>query len=149
MTFLEPLLRDPQAAWMLTSSGGSVVAPQLEAALDSATRRRGLLGRDTWIDAALVIAPCMAVHTFFMRFAIDVLFVNHSGTIVGISHALGPWRIACSWRAFATIELPAGTVERVGLREGYRLTIRPAAPQSAAPRPSRPPESVSTGRGAR
>ena len=127
MTFLQPLLSNPQAAWMLVSGSGSVVAPQLEAALDSASRRRGLLGRDTWIDSALVIAPCNAVHTLFMRFAIDVLFVSRSGRIVRMRQALPPWRMACAWRAFATIELPAGTAERVGLREGDQLMITAAA----------------------
>ena len=97
--FLRPLLRDPQAAWALESGSGSLVARRLEAAFDSASRRRGLLGRDTWTDAALVIAPCNAVHTFFMRFPIDVLFVDRSGAIVGVRKAVPPWRIAVGWRA--------------------------------------------------
>jgi uncharacterized protein len=125
--FLRPLLRDLNAAWALTTGSGALVAPRLETALDSASRRRGLLGRDTWTDAALVIAPCNAVHTWFMRFAIDVLFVNRAGAIVGMRCALPPWRIACHWRAYATIELPAGTIERLGLRAGEQLTVTPAA----------------------
>ena len=131
MTFLRPLVREPQAAWMLTSESGTMVASQLEAALDSESRRRGLLGRDTLIDSALVIAPCSAVHTLFMRFAIDVLFVSRSGRVVRMRHAVSPWRIAFAWRAFAAIELPAGTVRRAGLREGDHLTIRPAVSSGA------------------
>jgi uncharacterized protein len=124
--FLKPLLGDRHGAWVLTTANGAVLAPQLETALDSASRRRGLLGRETWTGSALVIAPCNAVHTWFMRFAIDVLFVNRSGTIVGMRRALPPWRIAWTWRAFATIELPAGTADRFGLREGDQLAIKPA-----------------------
>lgn len=121
--FLRPLLRESHATWALATAGGAVVAAHLEAAVDSASRRRGLLGRDSWVDSALVIAPCNAVHTCFMRFAIDILFVNRSGTIVSMRRAVPAWRIACSWRAYATIELPAGTAERVGLRVGDQLTV--------------------------
>jgi uncharacterized membrane protein (UPF0127 family) len=127
MTFLQPLLREPATPWMLASQGGLVIAPRVEAAFDSETRRRGLLGRDGLEDTALVIAPCNAVHTWFMRFAIDVLFVSRSGAIVAMRRAVPPWRIAVGWRAFATIELPAGTIDRVGLREGDQLAIKPIA----------------------
>ena len=128
MTFLQPLLRDPRRTWMLASHTGGMIAPRLEAALDSASRRRGLLGRERWTDSALVLAPCNAVHTLFMRFAIDVLFVDRAGSIVRMRRAVPPWRIALAWRGFATIELPAGTIDRTGLREGDRLAITPAVP---------------------
>jgi uncharacterized membrane protein (UPF0127 family) len=88
-------------------------------AFDSQSRRRGLLGRDTFPPgAAVVIAPCQAIHTFFMRFPIDVLFVSREGRVVKVRHALAAGRISGALRAYAVIELPAGTVGQVTTNPG-------------------------------
>src|SRR5918993_4492228 len=122
MTFLTLLLRDPDQAWQLENlDTGTVLAARVQGAFESAARRRGLLGRNELVDEALVIAPCNAVHTFFMRFPIDILFVDRTGTIVRMSRNVRPWRIAAGWRAFATIELPAGVIDRSDTRRGHRL----------------------------
>jgi uncharacterized protein len=86
-----------------------VVASAVEVAVTRATRRHGLLGRD-WLDpaAALVLSPCFAVHTAFMRFPIDVLFVDSDDVVCRIVRELPPWRIAIEPRARAVIELAAG-----------------------------------------
>jgi uncharacterized membrane protein (UPF0127 family) len=90
---------------------GRLVANRIELALDSRSRRRGLLGRDT-LDkgAALIIAPCNSIHTFFMRFAIDVVFVARDGRVLKTCPRLVQWRIAFSIGAFAVIELPVGAI---------------------------------------
>ena len=63
-----------------TEPSGRVAVPDLEVAVDSATRKKGLLGREGLADGAgLVIAPTNAVHTFFMRFPIDIVFVTQAG----------------------------------------------------------------------
>ena len=110
--FLQPLLRQPDVHWTLVHvQGGAVLARQLSTAFDSASRREGLLKQKEWpAGAALVIAPCQAVHTVGMRFAIDVMFVDRSGRVVKVRERMPPWRIAGAMRAFATIELPAGTL---------------------------------------
>lgn len=60
---------------------------------------------------ALVITPCNSIHTFFMRFSIDVLFVDAGNKIVGIKNGLKPWRLSpIYWRARFAIELPSGTI---------------------------------------
>lgn len=106
---------------------GNVVAARVEGALDSATRRKGLLGRDALAaDAALIIAPCSAVHTFFMRFAIDVVFVSRDGRVLKIAPAVVPWRTTGSLRAYAVIELAAGSAARAELRAGDQLALVPA-----------------------
>jgi uncharacterized membrane protein (UPF0127 family) len=74
----------------------------------------------------MLITPAPSVMTFFMRFPIDVVFLDGSNTIVGISHALRPWRLAGSRRAIASLELPAGTAADRGLATGDVLTILPA-----------------------
>ena len=60
----------------------------------------------------MVIAPSNAIHTFFMRFPIDVAFVTRDGRVVKICSSVKPWRMAASFRAYAVVELPAGTLAR-------------------------------------
>ena len=132
--FLRPLLGKGGAASVLVNERtGSVVAAVLEAAVDSRSRRRGLLGRDALAEGhALVLAPCGAIHTCFMRFPIDVLFVARDGRVLKMVEQIGAWRVTASLRAFATIELPAGALRRAGLAAGDRVVIRPAEPEKTA-----------------
>jgi uncharacterized membrane protein (UPF0127 family) len=83
----------------------------VELATTRVERRRGLLGRDG-IDpgSALVLAPCCSIHTAFMRFAIDVIFVDGDGRVVRIANRVVPWRIVIASGAYAAIELAAGSV---------------------------------------
>jgi uncharacterized protein len=124
-SFLDPLLRKDASNLALTNTRDrQIVARTLIPAFDSASRRRGLLKHDTLPDdTALVIAPTNAIHTFFMRFAIDVAFVSRDGRIVKIRTALPPWRIAAAWRAFAVVELPSGALERAGVQRGDVLSV--------------------------
>jgi uncharacterized membrane protein (UPF0127 family) len=125
--FLRPLLEPRQAAQLVHERTGALVAAVLETAFDSAARRRGLLGRDDLADGcALVLAPCNAIHTWRMRFPIDVLFVDRDGRITKIVERLGAWRVAASFSAFATIELRAGAIDGRNVTVGDRLTLRPA-----------------------
>ena len=132
--FLHPLLGNGGATTSLVNERtGSIVAAVLEAAVDSGSRRRGLLGRDGLAERhALVLAPCNAVHTCFMRFPIDVLFVARDGLVLKIVERVDTWRITASLRAFAAIELPAGALRRAGLVTGDRVAIRPATSEETA-----------------
>ena len=125
-SFLGPLLRDDSAAYLLENTrAGTVVAERVLTAFDSAQRRKGLLGRDALAEgSALIIAPCNAVHTFFMRFAIDIAFVARDGRVVKTRSAVRPSRIAFAVRAFATLELPAGALARSSTVQGDRLICR-------------------------
>jgi hypothetical protein len=69
----------------------------------------------------MLIEPAPSVHMFFMRFAIDVVFLDREDTIVGIAHTLRPWRMAGARHARVALELPAGTAEQHGLQKGDRL----------------------------
>jgi hypothetical protein len=128
--FLRPLLRKSDASLALMNlRTGRVLAHSLAGAFDSRTRRTGLLGRDRLERGhALIIAPTNAVHTFFMRFAIDVAFVQKDGRVVRAHHAVKPWRIAGAFRGYAAIELPAGTLADSGTVKGDQLIIT-TAPQ--------------------
>jgi uncharacterized membrane protein (UPF0127 family) len=109
---------------LLNERTGAVVASAIETAFDSSTRRRGLLGRDGLPrGAALVLAPCNAIHTVRMRFPIDVVFAARDGRITKIVRRLAAYRMAASMRAFATIEFPADATEEAGLSPGDRLVV--------------------------
>ena len=110
---------------LMNTRTGRLLASAVEVAGTSQSRRRGLLGRDS-LDpsAALVIAPCSAIHTFFMRFAIDAVFVDRAGRVLKVTEHLKPWRIAMSLGAFAVIELNAGSVGRSdGVVRGDKLSL--------------------------
>jgi uncharacterized membrane protein (UPF0127 family) len=102
------------------------VARTIETAFDSPTRNKGLLGRTHLAEhAALILAPCSSIHTFFMRFAIDVAFVDRGGTIIRLRSAVRPWRIQIAVRAFAVVELAAGALARADTQAGDRLFLAP------------------------
>jgi uncharacterized protein len=100
------------------------VATAVEVARTRGERRRGLLGR-TFLDPteALMIVPCGAIHTAFMRFPIDVVFLDRDGRAVKIVHRLQPWRIAVSLKARSVVELAAGALERHPVEVGDRLSL--------------------------
>ena len=107
----------------------SAVALEVDVAATRATRRRGLLGRDSLgATEGLLLTPCKAVHTVGMRFPIDVIFIGRDGRAVRIVSALAPWRIAMSARAKAVIELAAGTAAASDIQIGDMLYLAPAPP---------------------
>jgi uncharacterized membrane protein (UPF0127 family) len=104
------------------------VATSVEIAATRTTRRKGLLGRGHLDEAsALLLAPCTAVHTVGMRFAIDVVFVDRQGYAVKVVRELRPWRIALATKARAVIEMPAGTLRWGQVLPGDRLYLAPAS----------------------
>ena len=108
---------------------GQLVATALEPAFESASRKRGLLGRDGLAPGhALVIAPCNMVHTFFMRFAIDILIVSRRGVVVKAAAAVRARRLVGAWRGFAVMELAAGALSGSGTRTGDVLSVEPLVP---------------------
>ena len=93
-------------------------------------RLRGLLGHAMLEnDRGLWIAPCGSVHTFGMRFPIDVVFVDRAGRVRKVAEHLPAWRIAASPGAFAAIEMAAGSAAAAGVRLGVRLAISAPPPQ--------------------
>jgi uncharacterized protein len=89
------------------------------------SRRRGLLGRaGLEPDHGMLIRPCSSVHTWFMRFPIDVVFLDRDGIVLRIVARMGPWRLARGKNgAWQTLELAAGAGAAAGLRCGDRLIL--------------------------
>ena len=107
------------------------VATSVEIAATRKARRRGLLGRDSLDEAsALVLAPCTAVHTAGMRFAIDVVFADRQGYAVKVVRDLRPWRISLAAGARVVIEMPAGSLRWGQVMPGDRLYLTPASAQA-------------------
>jgi uncharacterized membrane protein (UPF0127 family) len=108
--FLSALAERPDSALVLRNARtGLIVASALEGAFSSRARRRGLLGRTGLPEgAAMVIAPTNSIHTFFMKFPIDVLFVRRDGRVTKVRSRVPPGRLVVSPTAFAVIETAAG-----------------------------------------
>ncbi|MEV6163304.1 DUF192 domain-containing protein [Streptomyces sp. NPDC052052] len=104
--------------------GGEEAEIPLRIAATYRTRSRGLLGQDG-IDGALLITPCGSVHTFGMRFTIDVAYLDRKFNVVAV-RTMKPGRLGMPrLRARHVVESEAGAMEKWGLRPGARVRIAP------------------------
>jgi hypothetical protein len=105
---------------------GTILAWQVEVAKTVWRRGLGLMGRrEMKPGSALILDPCNAIHTMFMRFPIDVLFCSKDGTILRCAAKVVPWRIGpVCLAARYTVELPAGTIQANGIREGHKIQVK-------------------------
>lgn len=89
------------------------------------SRMKGLLGRTGLAQGeALVIRPCNSIHTLFMRFAIDVLFVDKQNKVVAALSNVLPWRLSpIYWRGHSAIELPSGVILEAGTACGDEIRL--------------------------
>lgn len=122
------------AVTLRNASTAKVVAATVELAMTRTTRRVGLLGRDRLEPGhGMLIAPCSSIHTWFMRFPIDVMFVTRDGRVLKTRSAMPSWKLAAAFGAYAVVELPAGAIERSGVKVGDHLELDVAGSASAAP----------------
>lgn len=85
------------------------------------TRARGLLGRPPLLPGeALKIVPCNSIHCFFMTSMIDVVFLDVKGCVLRTCPQVRPWRGRVCRKAKVVIELAAGEIHRLGIKEGDR-----------------------------
>lgn len=125
--FLDGITRMPHAFTFRLRRTGDFIVTRATLAGDSRSRREGLLKREALSDdEALVIVPTQGIHTFGMRFAIDVVWVDRRGSVVRLSRQVPPGRIRVAWRAFAAVELAAGRIDALGLVPGDRLEALPS-----------------------
>lgn len=103
----------------------TVLATHVERAVTFCTRLRGLLGRRSLEPGeGLQIEPCDGIHTFFMRFPIDVIFLDRSGVVLETREQLRPWRATRIVRgAHSVLELPAGMIRATSTRCGDRVRV--------------------------
>jgi uncharacterized protein len=106
---------------------GTVLATHLEVAGSAAERTKGLLGRDGLAPGeGLWIVPCESVHTFFMRFAIDLVYLDRKNRVKKVRSAVGPWRVSGCLSAHSVLELPRGTIRNTLTEVGDALEFTPA-----------------------
>jgi uncharacterized membrane protein (UPF0127 family) len=110
----------------VTRPDGTAVCESCRLAATFASRLRGLLGaKQLESGHGILIRPATSVHTFFMRFAIDVVFLDRGGSVVKLVPNLRPWRVAFGRGARETLELPAGEAGARGIQVGERLVLAP------------------------
>jgi uncharacterized membrane protein (UPF0127 family) len=103
---------------------GTVVCARCVVADSAWTRTKGLLGRASLgEDEGILLRPGGSIHMFFMRFAIDAVFLDRDLHVLRVAAGLKPWRMASRRGAKAVLELPAGRCAHVGVAHGDRLVL--------------------------
>jgi uncharacterized membrane protein (UPF0127 family) len=106
----------------------TVLATCLEVADSGAKRNKGLLGRKGLAPGeGLWIVPCESVHTFFMQFPIDLVYLDRKNRIRKVCDSVPPWRLSACFSAHSILELPSGTIRSTQTQPGDMLEFSPAA----------------------
>jgi len=101
-----------------------LLADSADLADTSAKRRTGLLKHtELKPGEGLWIVPCESVHSFFMKFTIDVLYLDRAKKVRGMRANMKPWRLSACLPAHSVLELPAGTLERTGTQKGDQMAF--------------------------
>jgi uncharacterized membrane protein (UPF0127 family) len=102
----------------------TVLAESADMADTSAKRRTGLLKHERLNPGdGLWIVPCESVHTFFMKFPIDLVYLDKQKKVRKVRHRVPAWRLSVCLSAHSILELPAGTLEQTGTQVGDELAI--------------------------
>lgn len=112
---------------VFNATRGTTLATRVATADDAASRSKGLLGRESIApEEGLWIVPCPMIHTFFMKFPIDVVFLDRGLVVRRVLENLKPWR-ASPWvlSAHSVLEFKGGVL-RGSVRAGDRLEMKPA-----------------------
>lgn len=112
--------------YVFNTTRGTELCTQAVHATSFLHRLRGLMFQhELPSGAGLLLEPEWSIHTFFMRFPIDVLFLDRSYTVLAAHSAVAPNRLGPMHRgAHAVLELPAGTIEETKTRPGDHLDVR-------------------------
>lgn len=102
----------------------TVLAIEAEVADTSEKRRTGLLKHERLEPGhGLWIIPCESVHSFFMKFAIDLVYLDRNKKVRKVRHRMVPWRMSACLTAHSILELPAGTLAATNTQAGDQLEI--------------------------
>jgi uncharacterized protein len=106
----------------INKTKGSEVAGRLEVADNASARSKGLLGRSGLAQGAgLWIIPCESVHTFWMKFSIDLIYLDRALRVRKVRECVRPWRMSACLTAHSVIELPCGTIRNSQTSLGDQL----------------------------
>ena len=120
--------RKPDAPWKIVNlTRGTVLAERVKTADRGPSRRKGLLGRDGLEPGeGLWIVPCESVHTFFMRFPIDLVYLDRKNRVRKVRSSVPAWRLSACFSAHSVIELASGVVRDTQTKAGDQLEFSPA-----------------------
>jgi uncharacterized membrane protein (UPF0127 family) len=106
-------------------SKNEIILNKLEIAESFFARGRGLLGRNDFnFGEGLWIRPCNNIHTLFMKFSIDCVFIDSKMRVTKIVHQLKPWRVVGPiWKSSSVIELPSGFAASKNIEVGDELYV--------------------------
>jgi len=105
---------------------GTELTTNAEVARSGGKRSKGLLGRKGLAPGeGLWIVPCEAIHTFFMQFDIDLIYLDRKHRIKKVASGIHPWRISACLSAYSVLELPSGTVRKSQSRPGDMVEFSP------------------------
>jgi uncharacterized membrane protein (UPF0127 family)/CheY-like chemotaxis protein len=133
-------MRQTEAKLIINETRGNVVCEPAVIADRPLTRMRGLLGgRGLPAGEGLLLMPAPSIHTAFMRFVIDAVFLDSELRVLKLAPQLRPWRAASARHARAVLELADGEIARLGLEVGDRLALLDyaGAPAQGEPRLAR------------
>ncbi len=109
---------------LLRNENDAIVCESCTVARNPLMRMRGLLGRrGLERGEGLLLQPAGSIHTFFMRFPIDVVFLDGDRRVMRVVPSVRPWRTAAVRKARAVLELAAGEATRVGMEPGTVLRL--------------------------
>jgi uncharacterized membrane protein (UPF0127 family) len=110
---------------VLNITRNTLIGDRVDTAGRGGKRNKGLLGRTNLAHGeGLWIVPCEAVHTFFMKFSIDLVYIDRKLQVRKVRSSVAPWRISGCLRAHSVIELPAGTIRKTQTEVGDQIEIR-------------------------
>ena len=106
---------------------GVFLGDSISLADTSAARNVGLLKhRSLERGSGLWIVPCEGIHTFFMKFAIDVIYIDRKERVRKVVRSIAPWRLSFCLSAHSGLELTAGTIEETATARGDQLEFEKA-----------------------
>jgi uncharacterized membrane protein (UPF0127 family) len=118
---------------VVTRAGGEVVCDRCLDARSPIARMKGLLGRRYLPPGeGILLRPASSIHTAFMRFPIDAVFLDGEGTVLKVEREMPAWRAAASRGSKAVLELSAGEAERRSVQVGDRLHWEGSGPRGDA-----------------
>jgi len=110
---------------LINETKATLVCDRVQIASDPLRRMKGLLGRSGLPEGqGLILSPCNSIHTFFMRFAIDVVFLDGQGYVLKVHRDVKPYRVvAGGFGAKMVLEMASGEMAKSGTDLGDRLRI--------------------------
>jgi uncharacterized protein len=128
----------------IVRQNGEILCRRCMLADTPVARFRGLMGRKHLADDQGMLLATGSIHTSFMRFPIDAVFLDRSLSVVRVVSSLKPWRLAVEWSSHAVLELAAGVATRAGVEAGEELSFvaHPSGLGSGISQPPPPPARV-------